>query len=66
MLGMLQAAVEARDWPLARIDGSLGADQRAKNVARFQKHSNIPIFLLSSQVIIMMMRELIYCNTSSL
>ena len=50
MLDIIQAAVQRRRWPACRIDGSMSADDRAKEVARFRADAAVPLFLLSSQV----------------
>lgn len=50
MLNILEAAVRAEGWPLCRIDGGVGAAERAARVATFQSRTDIPIFLLTSQV----------------
>ena len=50
MLDIIQHAVELRRWATCRIDGSMTADDRAKEVARFRRDAAVPLFLLSSQV----------------
>ena len=50
MLNILEAAVRAEGWPFCRIDGGVSAAERAARVATFQSSSDIPVFLLTSQV----------------
>ena len=45
-----QAACKAKNMKLARIDGSLNAKERQAEVARFQRDTSIPVFLLTTQV----------------
>jgi SNF2 family DNA or RNA helicase len=51
MLDIIQRAVQLRRWATCRIDGSMSADDRAREVARFRQDSTVPLFLLSSQVL---------------
>lgn len=47
----LQAAVAGMRMPFCRIDGTMSADARRAEVARFQERdADLPVFLLTSQV----------------
>ncbi|GAB4822407.1 hypothetical protein N2152v2_009453 [Parachlorella kessleri] len=51
MLNILEAAITEEGWRFCRIDGSVASTQeREARVKRFQTSSDIPIFLLTSQV----------------
>jgi SNF2 family DNA or RNA helicase len=50
MLNILEAAIRAEGWRICRIDGTVNAQERANRVNTFQTTSDIPIFLLTSQV----------------
>jgi len=50
MLDILEAALKTESWNYCRVDGSLSSQDRQERVEMFQTRTDIPVFLLTSQV----------------
>jgi SNF2 family DNA or RNA helicase len=50
MLDILEAALKTESLGYCRIDGSLSSKDRQERVEKFQTSTDIPVFLLTSQV----------------
>ncbi|KAJ1720320.1 putative ATPase [Coemansia erecta] len=49
MLDLLEFYAGLRDWAFCRIDGSVGQAERQQAIVRFNTHTEIPLFLLTTR-----------------